>query len=426
MNDNDRSIVGLVTVAHAMVHTYELSIPLLLPLWLAQFDRLDLLVTSVPVNAATLGLLVTVGFALFGLGSLPSGVLVDRVPARVLITGCLTGMGASFLVLAVAPSAAFVGVALALWGIAASAYHPSGLSLISRGVEDRGSAFAFHGMAGNVGTGVGPMTTIVLLLALSWRAAAAILAVPALAAAVFAVRVDIDEHAAVAADGGGQGDRAGTGVSSLGEFLAASRALFAGAFVVVFAVVLFDGLFYRGVITFLPELLGAVPALHAVDVAGRTFQASRYVYVGMLIVGIGGQYVGGRLTDRWRPETGLAVGFLALAVVAVLFLPAAAGGLPGILSVVALLGFFLFFIQPLYQAAVAEYTPADLRGLSYGFTYLGEFGLGAFGAVAAGTLLTYFAAEQLFVLLAGLGVCGAALAGYLVTRAPSTAAEATQ
>ena len=421
VNSNDRSIVALVMVAHAMVHTYELSIPVLVPIWLAEFTVIDLGVLQVPVNEATLGGLVAVGYGLFGLGALPSGVLVDRLDARLLITGCLVGMGASFLVLAVSPSPVGIGLALAVWGIAASIYHPSGLSLISRGVEKRGSAFAYHGMAGNVGIAVGPLLTILLLVAFDWRLVAGFLAVPAAIAAAYATSVDIDERAAVAAADGGGDDRAGSGVDSVGEFLASARTLFASAFVVVFAVTFFSGLYYRGVLTFLPELLRDVPALTPVELAGRTYEPGDYLYVGLLMVGVLGQYVAGKLTDRGRPEYGILAGFGALAVVALLFLPAAAIGLGALLPAAALLGFFLFFVQPFYQASVAEYTPANARGLSYGFTYLGVFGVGALGAVVAGTMLTYFSADQLFLVLAGLAACASGLGAYLVTRAPSTA-----
>ncbi|RXK49553.1 MFS transporter [Halorientalis pallida] len=410
-----------------MVHTYELSIPVLIPIWLTEFSVIDVGLAQFPVNEATIGALVTVGFALFGLGALPSGVLVDRIDARVLITGCLVGMGASFLLLAISPTPAVIGLAMAVWGVAASVYHPSGLSLISRGVEQRGSAFAYHGMAGNLGIAVGPLLTILLLLAFDWRVVVAVLALPAAFAALYAFRADIDERAAVAAADGGadHGDgRAGGGVDSLGDFLAQSRHLFAGAFVVVFAVTLCSGLYYRGVLTFLPELLDnlQIAALAPVEFGGRTLQPSRYVYVGLLMVGVGGQFVAGKLTDRGRPEIGILAGFVALAVVTVLFLPAAALGLPALLVVSALLGLFLFFIQPFYQASVAEYTPAGTRGLSYGFTYLGVFGVGALGATLAGTMLTFFAPQQLFLVLAGLAVLAAGLGAYLVTRAPSTAA----
>jgi MFS family permease len=424
VNSNDRSIVGLVMMAHAMVHTYELSIPVLVPIWLAEFETIDLLFLQLPVNAATVGGLVAVGYGLFGLGALPSGVLVDRIDARSLIVACLVGMGLSFVVLAVSPSALVVGVALAIWGVAASVYHPSGLSLISRGVEERGSAFAYHGMAGNAGIALGPLVTILLLVVLDWRVAAGLLAVPAAIAVLFALRVDIDERAAVATDGSGDDDgdsRAETGVESLGEFLAASKTLLASAFVVVFGVTFFSGLYYRGALTFLPELLRNVQALAPVEFAGRTFEPGDYLYVGLLMVGVGGQYVGGKLTDRIRLGAGIAVGYATLGVIALLFVPAAAFGLAALLPVAALLGFFLFFVQPFYQAAVAEYTPPGTRGLSYGFTYLGVFGVGALGAVIAGTMLTYFAPRELFVVLALLGFGGASLGGYLVTRAPSGA-----
>lgn len=422
MNSNDRSIVGLVMVAHAMVHTYELSIPVLVPIWLSEFAVIDLGLTQFPVNEATLGGLVAVGYGLFGLGALPSGVLVDRLDARLLITACLVGMGTSFLVLAIAPSPVYIGLALAIWGVAASVYHPSGLSLISRGVEQRGSAFAYHGMAGNIGIAVGPLLTILMLIALDWRLVAGLLTIPAAIAAVFAVRVDIDERAAVTATDGGGDDRAGSGVESLGEFLATARTLFASAFAVVFAVTFFSGLYYRGVLTFLPKLLHDIPALTPVEIGSQTYEPGDYVYVGLLMVGVLGQYVAGKLTDRGRPEYGILAGFGALAIVALMFLPAAGFGLAALLPVAALLGFFLFFVQPFYQASVAEYTPPGARGLSYGFTYLGVFGVGALGAVVAGTMLTYFSADQLFVVLAGLAACASGLGAYLVTRAPSSAA----
>ncbi len=418
MNANDRSIVGLVMAAHAMVHTYELSIPVLIPIWLVEFDVLNVGLAQFPVNEATLGALVAVGYGLFGLGALPSGVLVDRLEARLLIVACLLGMGASFFILAVAPSPLGVGLALVVWGVAASVYHPSGLSLISRGVKQRGSAFAYHGMAGNAGIAGGPLVTILLLVLLDWRVVVGLLAVPALVAALAALRVDIDERAAVSAtDGGG---RASSDVTSLADFLTDARVLFASAFVVVFVLTFFSGLYYRGVLTFLPELLRGFSALPTLEVGGRTFVAGDYVYVGLLIVGIVGQYAGGKLTDRYRPELGLFGGYGLLAVVAILFLPAAAIGLSALLVVAALLGFFLFAVQPFYQASVAEYTPPGKRGLSYGFTYLGVFGVGALGAVIAGTLLTYFSPEQLFLVLAGLAVGAATLGGYLSFRRPST------
>lgn len=423
VNENDRAITGLVMVAHAMVHTYELSLPFLLVIWQVQFDALSVpTVGSFPTTEFVMGVVLTLGYAPFGLGALPGGVLTDAYGSRRLIVLCLLGMGTAFLALAVSPSLSAVALALFLWGVTASVYHPSGLSLISKGVTERGTSFAYHGIAGNLGIALGPFMTAVLLFVFpGWRVVVGLLAIPSLVGAAFALRINIDETAAVASDGGdsdgGDGDARATGsISSLPEFLADSRRLFAGAFVLVFGVVILSGLYYRGILTFLPQILGDFQSLPRVRLGGRDFQPQRYVYSGILMVGVLGQYVGGKLTDRFRPELGLTAAFAALAVLAVLFLPVATSGLPGLVVIGALVGFFLFVVQPQYQAAVAEYTPAGTRGLSYGYTYLGVFGVGALGGAIAGGVLEYLNEPALFGVLAGFATVASLLGGVLYMR----------
>ncbi|QZP37994.1 MFS transporter [Halobaculum magnesiiphilum] len=435
VNRNDRSIVGLTMLAHGMVHTYELSIPIFIPIWLAEFDVVALGPVEVAVTSATLGLLVTVGYGLFGLGALPGGVLVDRVGSRRLITACLVGMAASFVLLGVAPGLVSITLAMVVWGVSASVYHPAGLALLSKGVEERGTGFAYHGMAGNLGIGLGPLLTTLMLLALDWRTAAAILAAPALLAALYAVRASFDETAAVetAADGGTDaGDsKADAGVDSFSEFVAESRVLFTGSFALVFLVVMLSGLYYRGVLTFMPELLDDLPGFAPVVVGsllpggvadllgglgGREVSPANYVYSGLLMVGVVGQYVGGKLTDRIPVERGIALSFGVLGVLALLFLPVANLGFGPFLVFGAVLGAALFVVQPFYQATVAEYTPAGTRGLSYGYTYLGVFGVGALGGAVAGTVLTYANPPTLFGVLAAIGFVASATGVVLARR----------
>jgi MFS family permease len=270
-----------------------------------------------------------------------------------------------------------------------------------------------------------------LLLFFEWTTVAALLAAPAVVAGLYAIGVDVDETAAVD-DGEGAPARTGSGVDSLGEFLSESRALFVGGFALVFAIVMLNGLFYRGVLTFLPNLLEGLPAFEPIPLgrfvpgiepgSGRTLNPERYFYAGLLLVGVGGQYLGGKLTDRVPIEYALATVFGGLAVLALAFLPVAALGLGPLLVFGAVLGFTLFTVQPLYQAIVADYTPAGTRGLSYGFTYLGTFGVGALGGAIAGTILTYADVGVLFATLAGFAVVAAALALGLSRRARPTEA----
>jgi Major Facilitator Superfamily. len=179
-----------------------------------------------------------------------------------------------------------------------------------------------------------------------------------------------------------------------------------------------SGLYYRGMLTFLPDLLTPLVTMDLpIDVA-----TGRYVYAGLLTVGIAGQYVGGRLTDRFSTVHALAWTFAALGGIALGFLPVAEMGTAGLLVASAVLGFALFVIQPLYQATVAEYTPPEARGLSYGYTYLAVFGVGALGAALAGTILQYAGPPLLFGTLGGVAALGVALSAWLARRARSQAA----
>lgn len=395
MDGNSRSIVAFTMVSHALVHTYELSIPVLVVIWLSEF----------PITTAVLGTVVSVGYALFGIGALPSGLLTDRYGSKRLITVCLAGMGASFLLLSTARGVVMIAVALAVWGVAASVHHPAALALISTGVDDQGTGFAYHGMAGNVGIAIGPLVTAVLLLVFDWRLVTALLVLPAVAAVAYALAADFDEMSAVdseanVADGGQS--------LSLSSFLADSRALLTVAFGLALVVVMMNGLFYRGVLTFLPDILGDflpdiseyVQLFEPGSPMAEEFDLASYVYAGLLTIGIGGQYVGGKLTDRISTAGGMAAIFGALVVVAVVFVPAAQSGLGPLLAISVALGFLLFALQPMYQATIAEHTPPDDRGLSYGYTYLANFGIGAAGAGIAGFFLTRTDVGGTFLVLA--------------------------
>ncbi|MFC4451255.1 MFS transporter [Halorussus aquaticus] len=416
MKSNDRAIVGFTMLAHAMFHTYELAIPIFVTVWLDAFTATE----------ATLGLVVGAGYALIGLGALPSGILADAYGSKRLVLGSAAGMGGGFLLVSVAPNVWVLGAALVLWGAGASLYHPAGLSLLSRGTEDdnRGTAFAYHGAAGNVGTVVGPLAAAVLLAVLDWRLVAGLFVIPAVVAGAIAFRLSFDERAAVeeaetevAADGDpGRTAETDGGLGSLRELVRDSRLLFTRGFVVLFAIIMLYGLYYRGVLTFLPEILGGLSMFEPVTVFERTFSPSRYVYAGLLSVGVAGQYAGGKVTDMIETEYALVATFAALVVAALLFVPASNAGVVPLLGVCVLLGFFVYVAAPVYQATIADYVTADSHGLSYGFTYLAMFGVGALGAALAGTVLTYAGSGALFVALAALVVLAGLLSLYLLVR----------
>ncbi|MFC5277697.1 MFS transporter [Halorubrum rubrum] len=412
MDANERRIVAFTASSHGLVHTYELSIPILLTVWIAEFST----------TAATLGALVTVGYGLFGVGALPGGVVVDRFGSKPVILACLLGMGGAFLLVGAAPSLPVLAFALAVWGVTASVYHPAGLTLLSKAVERRGTALGYHGIGGNLGIALGPLAAVLLLLAFDWRIVAALLTIPAFLVAGYGVTVDVDAALAAAGEADGRDEAEGepTNASladSLAGFVGDTRALLTLGFALVLVFVTFSGLYYRTFLTFLPDLLGdtlgGFADLQLVDPEGpyaEEFDPARYLYVAILMVGVPGQYLGGRIADRIPPERGLVYLMSILAALALAFVPAT-GRIWSFLLVSGLLGVALFTVQPLSQATVAAYSPPGTRGLSFGYTYLGIFGVGSLGAGLAGFVLTVAGTRELFFVLAGIAACGALASG---------------
>tara|TARA_B110000116_G_C16760967_1_gene548383 strand:- start:395 stop:1579 length:1185 start_codon:yes stop_codon:yes gene_type:complete len=373
-------------MAHSMVHVFELSIPVFIAIWLFEFG----------VTPAVIGLTVTVGYALFGLGSLPSGILADYISPKKLILFCLLGMATSFYVLSISQSLIMISFALFLWGTAASIYHPTGLSLISRKVESTGVVYAYHGIAGNIGTAVGPLITILLLGYYDWRVAASTLATISLIVALLSSRIKIDDSFGDSTTNNINLDW-GVIQQSLNNILP----LISGVFLLVFILVVSYGFYYRSILTFLPVVLSLIYSAD-ISLAGISFNFSNYFYAGILIVGAFGQYAAGILSDHFKPEIPLLLGYSILGLLALIFLPASQSGIAVFALFGAVLGFFLFFIQPLQATLIARHTPPETRGLSFGITFTGVYGIGAFGGAVAGGILTYFSPSTLFSILAAV------------------------
>jgi predicted MFS family arabinose efflux permease len=98
-----------------------------------------------------------------------------------------------------------------------------------------------------------------------------------------------------------------------------------------------------------------------------------------------------------------------LVVVALAFVPASNAGLVPLLVVSGALGFFVFLFPPVNQEVISRHVHADRRGLSFGWTYIAVFGVGALGSAVAGVLLTRYSTGVLFGVLAGFAALGALL-----------------
>ena len=390
-------------LGHGLFHWFEMAVPILLVEWIQTF--------STPVDV--IGVIVAVGFAPIGLTALPGGLLVDKYGSNTVLLLSILGMSFGFAILALAPSILAVGVGLAVWGLFAGIYHPGGMSLISTGASHRGTVFAYHGMAGNIGTALGPFVTASLLLVFEWRLVVMLLIIPGIFAFLYGLSTDFNEK-------GGVDSRSGASKSDRGPLHLRKNAtdLLYSLFPVVLVIVAFDGLFYRGFTTFLPQILRELPAMQSIALTDALvgINVGDYIFVGVLVIGIVGQWAGGTLTEKISTEKGLTAGFSALGLLSLAFVVALPSGFRAIVLLTGLIGFFLFFVQPMYQVAVAVYTPAETRGLSYGLTYLAEFGVGAGSIALGGFLLETYPTPSFFLTMSVFAFGAAVLALWLLIK----------
>lgn len=168
MARRDIEVIGLVGLAHATSHFFQLVLPPLFPWLMREFS---LTFTSV-------GLLMTVFFVVSGLGQALAGFLVDRFGPRPILLFGLGLLGASGLLLAWAQNPLMLAVAAAVAGLGNAVFHPADYTLLNRNVSSKklGHAFSTHGLTGTLGWAAAPVAMFAIASATSWRVAAVVAA----------------------------------------------------------------------------------------------------------------------------------------------------------------------------------------------------------------------------------------------------------
>jgi len=113
-------------------------------------------------------------FALFGLGSLPSGRLGDLWGRRAMMIVFFVGMGLSALLIATATGVWHLAAALTVMGAFASIYHPVGIPMLVQSSTRPGFTIGVNGLAGNLGIAAAAILTGLLVKHLGWRMAFAV------------------------------------------------------------------------------------------------------------------------------------------------------------------------------------------------------------------------------------------------------------
>jgi MFS family permease len=362
MDANERKILLFTSVAHYLTHFFVLVFPVLV----MPMSR-DLGIEPAEV--------ITIGFPMYfcyGALAIPWGYLSDRFGPRWMMGAGLIVSGLGFLASGLVESVERLALCLAVIGVGCSAYHPSGLALLSKGIRVRGRAMGINGLWGNFGIASAPLAAGTLTYLLGWQST--LLAFGAIGLIVglvcFVVPFSI-------------------GAEDLQKGSSVTGRQAATLFLILCGAMIFSGLMYRGYTIILPtffetklvglgELISSAAA-DAVALARADTLVATLITCAVYLLGMVGQLVGGRAADRLE----LRWAYLGFFVCALPFLVSLRFA-EGPLLIVLCGGFILFSLgmQPVENSLVAMLTPPQWRSVSYGIKFTLVFG--------AGSLAVYF------------------------------------
>ena len=406
---SDLRTITLVGLAHGTSHFFHMLLPPLFPLFMRDFG----------LSYAELGLLVTLFFAISGIGQALAGFLVDRIGARPVLHVALGCFVLSALAGALAQGYGGLMLAAALAGLGNSPFHPVDFTILNKRVSPPrlGHAFSVHGISGNLGWAAAPMFLLGLTaLTGSWRWALAGCALWALAVLglVLWQRDALD-------------DRAGTRRQEASPLHAAATRASAEhplAFLRLPSLWLCFSFFFWSTCALSAVQGFASPALQSLY--DLPLALTTFVVTGYMLAGVAGMVAGGFLASRTQ-HLERVVG-ACLAGSALLLLLVGSGWLPAMLAlaVASLTGLGTGLAGPSRDMMIKRATPPGATGRVYGTVYSGldlGFALAApfFGAVLdSGNAGGVFQGAALALMM---GVLSASLVGWRIRAARTATLE---
>ncbi len=353
MEKNEKNILTVTCFGHFMSHFNMLMFPaLVLPLThIYQIRMEDVIALSFWM------------YLLFGLTALPWGLLTDRFGAKSLLLIFYLGAGiCGILAYLFIDSPAIFSICLAGIGLFSGIYHPAGLGLISKGIKRISIGMGYNGMAGNAGLATAPFLTGIMNYLWGPKHAYLMLGIMNLAGALLMLLLSIDELPI---------ERPKTQDKS--------KDLLTGFLILCISMML-GGVAYRGATVILPSYFelksgGFFAVLNQLSFIPLSKNVSATLVTSFVfVVGIMGQYLGGRFADRYDPGIGyLVFHFLALPFC---ILMAFTTDIPLILFTMFYM-LFLLGMQPIENTLVARLTPQRLRHSGYGIKFILTFGVGS-------------------------------------------------
>jgi MFS transporter, FSR family, fosmidomycin resistance protein len=386
----ERRLVGGVCFAHLVSHYY---ITLLAPLFL--FVREDY-----GVSYTELGLALTAFNVLSTALQIPTGFLVDRVSARiVIICGLILGAGA--IAIAGIVNSFWVFVAMfAVAGIANTVYHPANYAILSQHVPPAraGRVFSFHTFSGMLGNAVAPPTLLFMQSLVGWRGA--FLGAAALGLVAAAVLLVTREPAPLAA----RTRKEETPDASLDGW----RLLTAPAILINVVFFILLSFCSGGLNNYLVAALGAL--------YGTPAAVANWALTALLIMSAAGVLAGGILTGMTSRHGLVASGGLAVIAIVCVLIGLIDFNALALVVLMSAAGFFSGLTMPSRDMIVRAVTPPGAYGRVFGFVSSGFNIAGIVTPIIFGQLLDHGYVREIFFFMALSALLAISTVAFSTTR----------
>jgi MFS family permease len=392
----ERRVAYLASGAHFFTHGFMTLLPALL-----------VIITGIEgISFFTIGLIGNIGYFLYGLGSIPAGMLTDRYGPKRMLTLGVGGMAVASILVGLSRAGWFFAAAYGLFGLFASIYHPAGLSLIARHIEKKGRALGLHGVFGNVGLSLAPLFAGgMAYLFNTWRAAFLSFGALGLLYAVILHRSriegekDLSVRALLNALKGRK-----SSMHEETERQKREEVVISVPLLLLYAGAVLFGYMYRGTLTFFPTLFQ-----QEINYISTRYPPEPTLLAGLLtsgIIGCGmvGLWMAGRVLDRVREPVWIQIVVFILSA-PLLYMIGRSSELP-LVVYSAIYSLVFFGWQPVQNALVARYTSRKSHGRGYGVNFFLIMGVGSIVTSIGGYLTDRFGAYMVYNMLAVVSLAG--------------------
>jgi MFS transporter, FSR family, fosmidomycin resistance protein len=279
--------------------------------------------------------------------NLPGGMIVDTVGKTGLLLGLAIALtGLPYLFLGFSTSYAVAILVVTFVGIGSNIWHPAALSFLTKRYPERkGIAVALHSMGGNLGNTLAPMVIGFALTFLIWRHVLLINFALGMVMGFILWRL-LTRAGMIRAQAKGRG-------LTFKEYSAAAKAMIQNRNILLLCSLAgMRAMTQTGLFTFLPIYL-------AHELKYSSALVGTYITV-VQGAGIFASPISGALSDRKGRRPVLTAGLLTTSVLLVALVILRLHFL--FIGVLAVLGFFLFSLQPVILAWMMDLAPRNLSG----------------------------------------------------------------